>query len=82
MAMNAGDAACTTGLSARVYSYLVADVRNGFSGTMTSAQSDSVKALCYAISRAVVDEIGSVPTGRMDRPVEPVVIDSVEISES
>ena len=35
-----------------------------------------------AASRAVVDEIGSVPTGRMDRPVEPVVIDSVEISES
>ena len=31
-------------------------------------------------SKKVVDEIGSVPTGRMDRPVEPVVIESVEIA--
>ena len=31
-------------------------------------------------SRAVVDEIVSVPTGPMDRPVEPVVIESVEIA--
>jgi peptidyl-prolyl cis-trans isomerase A (cyclophilin A) len=30
-------------------------------------------------SRAVVDEIGNVPTGRGDRPAEPVVIESVEI---
>ena len=30
-------------------------------------------------SRAVVDEIEKVPTGRGDRPVEPVVIESVEI---
>ncbi|MFZ0530416.1 MAG: peptidylprolyl isomerase [Propionicimonas sp.] len=33
-------------------------------------------------SRKVVDEIAAVPTGRMDRPVEPVVIESVEITES
>lgn len=33
-------------------------------------------------SRKVVDEIAKVPTGRMDRPLEPVVIDSVEVSES
>ncbi|WP_026926733.1 peptidylprolyl isomerase [Granulicoccus phenolivorans] len=31
-------------------------------------------------SRKVVDEIANVRTGRMDRPVEPVVIESVEIS--
>jgi peptidyl-prolyl cis-trans isomerase A (cyclophilin A) len=31
-------------------------------------------------SRDVVDEIASVKTARGDRPVEPVVIDSVEIS--
>lgn len=30
-------------------------------------------------SKKVVDEIAAVPTGRMDRPVEPVVIESVEI---
>ena len=33
-------------------------------------------------SRKVVDEIANVPTGRMDRPVEPVVINSVEITEA
>ncbi|MDN6021806.1 MAG: peptidylprolyl isomerase [Acidipropionibacterium jensenii] len=32
-------------------------------------------------SRKVVDEIAKVPTGRMDRPVEPVVIESVELGE-
>ncbi|MGC3994398.1 MAG: peptidylprolyl isomerase [Propionicimonas sp.] len=32
-------------------------------------------------SRAVVDEIGKVRTGRMDRPVEPVVIETVEVTE-
>nr|WP_300148716.1 peptidylprolyl isomerase [Propionicimonas sp.] len=32
-------------------------------------------------SRKVVDEIATVPTGRMDRPVEPVVITSVEVTE-
>jgi peptidyl-prolyl cis-trans isomerase A (cyclophilin A) len=32
-------------------------------------------------SRKVVDEIAAVPTGRMDKPVNPVVIESVEITE-
>jgi peptidyl-prolyl cis-trans isomerase A (cyclophilin A) len=32
-------------------------------------------------SRKVVDEIAAVPTGRMDRPVEPVVIESVDVTE-
>ena len=32
-------------------------------------------------SRKVVDELANVPTGRMDRPVEDVVIESVEVSE-
>ena len=31
-------------------------------------------------SQKVVDEIAQVPTGRMDRPVEPVVINSVSIA--
>jgi peptidyl-prolyl cis-trans isomerase A (cyclophilin A) len=31
-------------------------------------------------SRAVVDEIGAVATGAGDRPVEPVVIESIDIS--
>lgn len=33
-----------------------------------------------AASRAVVDELGAVPTGAMDKPVEPVVIESVTIT--
>lgn len=57
MALNAGNSACSTGLSKRVYDYLIADSRNGFSASMTSAQTDAVKALCYAIARGVVDEI-------------------------
>ncbi|MCA0297070.1 MAG: peptidylprolyl isomerase [Actinobacteria bacterium] len=32
-------------------------------------------------SRKIVDEIASVPVGRMDRPVEPVVINSVTVTE-
>ena len=32
-------------------------------------------------SQRVVDEIAAVPTGRMDRPIEPVVIDSVTITD-
>ena len=35
-----------------------------------------------AASQKVVDSIATTPTGRMDRPVEPVVITSVEISEA
>jgi peptidyl-prolyl cis-trans isomerase A (cyclophilin A) len=35
-----------------------------------------------ADSRAVVDAIGSVKTGAQDRPVDPVVIESVEIERS
>ncbi|GAA1388010.1 peptidylprolyl isomerase [Luteococcus peritonei] len=31
-------------------------------------------------SKKVVDEIAQVPTGRMDRPVEPVVINSVTVA--
>ncbi len=33
-------------------------------------------------SRAVVDEIAAVPTAAGDRPVEPVVIESIDISEA
>ncbi len=59
MAMNAGNSGCTTGLSSRIYDYLIADSRNGFSSPLTSGQSDAVKALCYAIARGVVDEVNA-----------------------
>ena len=32
-------------------------------------------------SQRVVDEIAAVPTGRMDRPVEPVVLNAVTVTE-
>jgi len=35
-----------------------------------------------ASSRQVVDAISNVPTGRMDRPIDDVVIESVDITES
>jgi len=59
MGMNAGDSGCTTGLSGGIYTYLTGDSRNGFSSPMTAAQSDAVKALCYAIARGVVAEVNA-----------------------
>ena len=34
---------------------------------------------CYEVGSEVVDAIAAVPTGAMDKPAEPVTIDSVEI---
>jgi hypothetical protein len=60
VAMNAGDAACTVGLSSRFYSYWMADARAGFDLlNMTETQRDMVRATCYAMARAVVDEIAA-----------------------
>lgn len=49
MTMNAGNAACTTGLSKRIHDYAVTA---GADGTDTT-----LKAICYAIAQGVVDEI-------------------------
>jgi len=57
MALSAGNAACSSGLSKRIYDYWTGDTSNGFSGSMSGAQTDAVKSLCYAIARAVVDEV-------------------------
>ena len=57
MALNAGNSACSTGLSARIYTYWTGDARSGFVSPLTGAPDDAVKALCYAVARAVVDEI-------------------------
>ena len=57
MSLSVGDTDCTTGLSGRIYGYLTSDARNGFSSPMSSAQSDAVKALCYAVAHAVVYEL-------------------------
>ncbi len=57
MSLNAGAADCSSGMAKTIYDYLTGDSRNGFSGSMTAAQSDAVKALCYAIARGVVYEL-------------------------
>lgn len=57
MALNAGDAACSTGLSKRIFDNLTGSADNGFSSPMSSAQTLAVKALCYSVAKGVVDEI-------------------------
>lgn len=57
MALNAGDAACSTGFSKTLYDYWSGDATNGFSGSMTADQIAMAKSLCYAIARAVVYEM-------------------------
>lgn len=57
MAMARGNAACTTGLSARIYNAVVADPTAGLPAAPSAAQTDALKALCFAIAGAVYDEI-------------------------
>lgn len=56
MSLVAGNSTCTTGLSKRIYDYVTADERSGFLA-MSGAAQGCVHAVCYAIARAVVDEI-------------------------
>lgn len=57
MPLNAGDADCTTGLSKRIRDYWVADARNAFVSPLNTLAEDAIRATCFAIARAVVDEI-------------------------
>lgn len=57
MALNAGDASCTTGLSKRIFDNWTADPSSGFMSPLTPAADGAVKSLCYAVAKAVVDEI-------------------------
>lgn len=59
MALNAGDAGCTSGMAQRIYNALIGGVNTGFSGTLTTAQENSLKALAYGIAAGVVAEIQS-----------------------
>jgi len=53
MTLSVGDAACTTGLSKRIYDYRVAAAATiGIADDRTPLKAD-----CYAIAKAVVDEI-------------------------
>jgi hypothetical protein len=74
MAVNAGNSDCTSGLAKRIYDFWVADSRSGLVSPLTGDAQGSVRAMCYAIARAVAAEIaanaevtttvgGSTPTG-------------------
>ena len=52
-------------------------VRAGVVGIVEVGKADADQA-----SRDVVDRIGKVPTARGDRPVDDVVIESVEVQRS
>lgn len=58
MAMDAGNAACTTGLSKRIYDNWTGDTpNNGLISPLTGTADATVKSLCHAIATAVVAEI-------------------------
>jgi hypothetical protein len=53
MAINAGDAACSTGLSGSIFAYWLFDPDNGFSPQLTTEQLRLLKAQCYQWARAI-----------------------------
>lgn len=62
MALQIGDRACTTGLAKRLYDNWTTDSGNvpnksGLADPLEGAADECVKALCYAVAKAVVDEI-------------------------
>lgn len=54
MALDAGDADCTSGLSHEVYEAMTTDTRAGFSSPLSSDQEGAIKALAYSIAAAAV----------------------------
>ena len=57
MPLSKGNAACTTGLSKRIYDNWTSDSRNGFVNPLTAGAQDNIRSLCWAVAQAVVDEI-------------------------
>lgn len=70
MALDAGNAACSTGLSKRIFDALVADSSAGFSGSPTTAQTNSVKALAHDIALGVVAEIAANAAVSITVPID------------
>jgi hypothetical protein len=66
MALNAGNALCTTGLSKRIYDFWTADAGSGFVSPLTDAARTMIRAQCYAVARAVVAEIQANATVAID----------------
>ncbi len=54
MALDAGDADCTSGLSHEVYEAMTTDTRAGFSSPLSAEQEGAIKALAYSIAAAAV----------------------------
>lgn len=54
MAMNAGDATCTSGLAQVIYNYLSGDASCGFSSPLSDAQTTALKHLAYRLAQSTV----------------------------
>jgi hypothetical protein len=57
MAMNKGNSACTEGLSQRIFDQWSVDPAAGFSSPLSGPQTSMLKTLCWAVAKAVVEEI-------------------------
>jgi hypothetical protein len=65
MALNAGAADCSTGLSLRIYTAWTSAAGAGFVSPLTAGAIAAIQAQCHAIALAVVAEIqaNAVVTG-------------------
>jgi hypothetical protein len=52
-----GDADCTTGLSGRMYTKLVAADDIGFTDPLTANANKMIKAICFALAESIVEEV-------------------------
>lgn len=57
MALNPGNAACTSGLSQRIYDGWTGDAAMGLPAPLPAASATILKAMAYRIAVAVVGEI-------------------------
>jgi hypothetical protein len=70
MALNAGDAGCTSGMSQRIYLAIIGGTGTGFSASPTVAQLDCIRALAYGIASGVVAEIQSNASVTATAPID------------
>lgn len=54
MAMNAGDASCSSGLAQVIYNYRTGDSAAGFSSPLSSSQATALKHDCYQLALSIV----------------------------
>ncbi len=55
--MNPGNAACTEGLSKRLFETWLVEPGAGLSPDLSQAQEAGMKAMCFAFAKAVVAEV-------------------------